>query len=248
MRVFKICLLLVILFRVSNVGSAQSIRLHWDNLSGKSNRIEGKMRGENYYISPEASIYHFLSSSPRDGSITLMDNDEFKDVQFRYLAFGDELIYYNKNIPYLFVKVDKEIVQGFAFSEEKENGSIVERKFIKLLYDGLIDKDKYFEEIYSGLNKVLAFHQIQREKTSPYIDKNGSKRDTKYISRTNYFLYSETLGFTKLLHKKRKSMLKGFKGSKKEIKKVFRLNKKVLHDKEALSRAYQLIDQSGLLK
>lgn len=235
------------MFYAFNEGNAQSMRLYWDVLSGKPNRIEGKIRGENYYITPEISSYYFLSSTPWDGSITLVDNDEFKNVQFRYLAFGDELIYSSSNIPYFFVKVDKESVKEFKFTEVKENGTVVKRKFIRLFYDGLIDKNKYFEEIYSGSKKVLVFHKIEREKTSPYIDESGEERDRKYILRANYFLYTESKGFSRLSHKKVKALLKGFKGNKKEIKKVFRQNRKVLEDKDALSKAYQLIDQSGLL-
>ena len=226
--------------------NGQDTGFYWVRLNETSNRLQGKMRGEYYYNSLIGNNYFFLHKEWYDANITLVDGDVFENVKVRYLAYGDELISYNENIRSYFYKIDKDIVKEFLLKEVLEGGKVVEHKFVKLFYDGLLKGDRYFEELYSGTRSLLVFHQIRGIKVRPFKDEAGIMRDTEYRMHKIYYIYSAYKGFSKIRNT-RHSFLRNLPEYKKSIRKIFRQNRITLVDESSMIKAFMLLDEASLL-
>ena len=247
MKIKKIYLLFLFAILFSMSGKGQNIGFSWDKLNENSSRLHGKLRGEEYLISLIGNSYFFLHKEWFDATITLVDNDVFENVKVRYLAYGDELISLNENLESFFYKVDKDIVKEFLLKEVLEGGKVVERKFIKLFFDGLVNEgDRYLEELYAGSKSLLAFNQIVKEGDRKHTNELGVMSDADYRLKITFYMYSEENGFTKLLTRKR-SFIQALPAHKKEIRKIFRQNKIKLRNKEGMIKTFALIDETGLL-
>ncbi len=240
----KIYLFILLLAFFSFQAKSQGIRFYWNNLNESSNRLQGKLMGENYYISSLANSNYFLQKDWVDATIELVDGDIFDNVKVRYLAFGDELIAYNDKIRSLYI-VDKNIVKQFTIQAISNNGDIKDQKFIKLFYDRIAGGDRYFEELYSGTRSLLAFHHIEEVKVSPFTDKMGVMRDSEFRLNVTYYIYSTNNIFLKL-QKKKRSFMKILPGHKKEIRKIFHQNKIILLDENSMVQAFTLLDKADL--
>lgn len=229
----------VILF---NLGvNAQKTGFYWNDLNAGSNRLQGKLRGEIYRISAVSNDLFFLQKEWKDASITLMDGDVFENVRLRYLAYGDEIIAYNDNVRTLF-KIDKETVKEFSYKNEGTNEEI---KFIKFCSPGVAKGCKYYQELYSGNSKLLAFHYVEEIKVNPYTDKSGILRDSEFKLNTSYFLSNDTHNLLKI-QRKRRSFVKNFPEHKKEIKRILRKNKVYITNHNSLIQAFTLFDDVGI--
>lgn len=233
-----------ILFSVCING--QNAGFYLGNLNESTNRLQGKLRGEYYYNSLVGNKYFFLHKDWNDATIKLIDGDVFENVKVRYLAYGDELISYNKNIRSYFYKIDKDIVEQFTIKSISKNGDAKNQKFIKLYYDGLLKGDRYFEELYSGTRSLLVYYSISATKVRPFTDKSGILRDTEYRLRISYFMYSAEDGFLKLKKTKR-SFRKVLPDHKKEIRKIFRKNRLAVFDESSMIQVFKLLDNAGVL-
>ena len=209
---------LVILFVVSfqMVARAQNPSLYINNLNQKSNRLQGKLQGEIYSLNVIGNTNYFLHKDWIEGTITLKDGDLFEGIRMRYLAYDDELVAYNDNNHSLFI-VDKSTVKQFTLKESAGSSGFIERKFITLdSFDPLQNKT-YFEELFSGSVKLLAFHLIEESKVRPYKDAYGNLSDTEYNSETLYYLFSDNKGLRKIRLRHR-SLIKLYPEYKKEIR------------------------------
>jgi len=236
----KIHLLPLFLMFICLQAYTQHTGIFWNILNESSNRLQGKISGEVYSISSLSNTYHFLQKDWTTGSVVLTDGDVFEDMKMRYLARGDELIAYNDNLRTLY-KIDKEIVSKFYF---KDNTGV--RGFVKLHFDGINEGDRYFEELYSGDTKLLAFHHVVEVRVSPYADKQGILRDSEFKMSVNYYMNSSENGF-KRLQTKRRSFIKTIPQHKKEIRNLFRQNKIVLSKEKSMIQAFELLDNENLL-
>lgn len=241
----KTHLFILLLAFFSIQGRSQNTGFYWNNLDESSNRLQGKMTGETYYISSLGNSNYFLQKEWLSGIIELEDGDIFKGIEVRYLAYGDELVAYNDKNNSLFI-VDKDIVKQFSIIQLSNEGEAKERKFIKLFYDGMNERERYFEELYSGTCSLLAFHHVDAVKVSPYSDRQGIMRDTEYRLNVTYYKYSVNEGFSKMVRKKR-AFLKIMPENTKEIRKIFRQNKIVLLDENTMIQAFRVLDEAGLL-
>ena len=233
-------LIAIIILFISVFAQAQNSGLYWDNLDEKSNRLQGKITGETFYISPEANSYYFLQDDWVDGKVILVDGDTYEKLFMRYNAFEDELILYNKNRNSLFT-ADKENIHSFII---KENGK--ETEFEKLPYKSYNSSFRFFRIIYSGKQKLVAHHYVTEVKVSPYKDRNSILRDTEFRPQTDYYLFDGKTEFNEL-QLKRKSFLHLLPEHKKEIKRLFRKNRLIFNNEIALTQAVILLEQEGFL-
>lgn len=239
-RVSKILLALLFVFYTSQV-LAQYSGLYWNNLNESSNRLQGKITGETYFISPLENRSFFLQNDWVDSRIILEDGDVYDNLKVRYLVYSDELIAYNDKLRTLF-KVDKNKINRFFIIDTSG-----EKEFVKLDFNGIQPGYRFFEVLFSGTSSLLAFHRIDEISVNPYLDKFGIMRDSEYKLNINYYLYSQEKGFEKLTAKKR-SFRRLFPEHKKEIRKIFRRNKISLSGKESMVQAVELLNQAGLLR
>jgi hypothetical protein len=220
---------------------AQNVGITATNSDGNLSRLDGKITGLIYHITVQANSSFFLQKDWVTGSVVREDDVVFENVRMRYQANDDELIGYNDQLRTLFI-VDKETVKEFRIPSE--NG---EMHFIKLYFDGFDKGERYFREIYNGTYKLLAFHFVDEVKITPYTDRQGIMRDTQYRPAINYYLYNEKSGFHRL-QKRRKSFFKIFPEKKKEIRKLFRKNHVLLLDEQALTQAFNILEEAGIMK
>ncbi|MFW6290438.1 MAG: hypothetical protein ACOC0R_05675 [Mariniphaga sp.] len=213
---------------------------NWQALSEKSNRIQGKLSGKVYYMPPEGGSEHFYHDSWPEGSILMEDGDVFENQRLRYLALGDELVAYNSGLSQLFI-VDKEKVAGFTVNlpEEKQT-------FVKMYFDGFMSGYRYFEMLYDGNRKLLAFHSVDNVKTGIYNDKQGRIKHSVLKLNTGYYMYSEKTGF-KRIQPRRSSFLHAFPGHKKEVRRIFRKNNFYRLTKQEMIQAFNLLAEAGIL-
>lgn len=223
----------------------QNTGFYWDNLKESSNRLQGKIMGEMFYISPLGSQFFFLQDDWVEGTMELEDGDVYENIQIRYNCNLDELIAYNERIRTLYT-VDKNILKRFIFKDYFFQDNYKEREFVKLKYDGLHDDDRYFEKLYSGEETLLSFHYVDEVKVAPYVDRLGRMSNVEYKKRIDYFIYDSNEDFTKI-NIKRRSVLKAFPENKKQIKKIIRQNKIFIQDENTLIQAIKLIDEAGLM-
>lgn len=231
---------------LQGAASAQYSGLYSENLNQNSNRLQGKLTGEVFYLSLIGNANHFLQKDWVEGTITLKDGDVFEGVRMRYMAYGDELVAYNSNIHALFI-VDKNTVKQFTFKSPSGSGSFYERKFINLDSIDIFLNRNYFEELYSGTLKLLVFYQIEESKISPFIDSSGKLSDTEFRLKTMYYLLFKVNGLTRFQLKNR-SFFTLFPENKKEVRKLFRRNKINIIDESSAIQAFELLDTNGFLK
>jgi hypothetical protein len=239
---------LVLWFILSLYGvvTAQNADIYNSSLSGKSNRLQGKLTGEVFYLSMNSNSSHFLQQDWVEGTITLKDGDVFEGVRMRYKAVDDELVAYNGNIQTLFI-VDKNTVKQFTYKVPSGSGTFTERKFVNLdSLDTYLDRT-YFEELYQGSAKLFAFYQIEEIKVSPYTDNTGKMRDSEFRLKTIYYLLSNKLGLTRIQLKNR-TLFTLYPENKKEIRKLLRKSKITITNEHSAIQVFSLLDEKGFLK
>ncbi len=234
---FKLLVVLPVAFLTVSVG-AQDSNFNWDALGENSNRLEGKLTGTIYYLPPLETSKHFFYEGWKEGTVLLEDADIFTGLRLSYLARGDELVIYNPNLRQLFI-ADKEKVKSFTVQLLHE-----EHKFVKLYYDAIFGGHRYFQLLYDGTRKFLAYHYVYEEKISVYRDEQGKLRDTRLKLKTNYYLYSSDTGF-KNLQTKRRSFVRLFPENKREVRRIFRRNKLRIFNESEMVRAFQVLDDAG---
>jgi hypothetical protein len=221
-------------------GRAQKSTFNWDALSENSNRLEGKLTGSLYYISPLANSTHFLHNKWENGSILFEDGDCFENQRIRYHSFRDELVAYNPNLKQLFI-VDKEKVSSFTFQNDQN-----EQQFVKLWLDAFVGAgNRYFELKYEGVRWLLAFHSVLEEKTSIYRDRYGKLRDTRLKPKVTYYMYFPQEKRFQRIQDKRRSFIKLFPDNKREVRRLFRKNNLWRFNEKEMVRAFQLLDEAG---
>lgn len=223
-------------------GKAQNTGFYWNQLNDSSNRLQGKLMGQVYFITAIANSNFLYPEEWLDGTVTLVDGDTYKNMKLRLHVFQDELIAYNQNNNTLYF-VQKELVQSFTF---KKDG--VQQQFLKLSPKKGSDKSQYFEELYSGTIKLLVFRYIYEHKVSPFIDKLGVMRDSEYRMHTEYYYLSANENSIKKILPKRKAIINAFPKHKKEIKKLFRQQHIFIDNKLSMFKAIRLLDEAGLLQ
>ncbi len=209
-------------------------------LNSSSNRLQGKLIGKVYRITAEANRNFLYPNDWVEGDILLTNGDKYENRKLRYEANEDELIVYNANTFTLFF-VEKQLVKSFTFIEENKL-----HKFVKLSTVGDSAKDRYFEELYSGAHKFLAFYFVFEYKVSPYVDRNGITRDSEFQIQTNYFMYSESHGLQKM-DITRRSFFNAFPEKKKEIRKMFRKNHIAVQNEPSMIAAFQLLEKNKII-
>lgn len=219
----------------------QQTALNRELLNENSNRLEGKLTGDVFVNTYQSNNKHFLHENWIDGSITLQDGDVFENQKLRYNAYEDELVVFNTNIRKLFV-ADKGKVKQFTL-----NTKTGDMNFIRLYFDGFISGERYFEQLYSGANRLLVFHFVFEKKTRVYLDKNGILKDSRFELDKKHYLYSEESGFHKL-RQKRRSFLKLYPDNKRTIRRLFRKNNIRTFDQKNMVRAVQLLEEAGFIK
>jgi hypothetical protein len=228
------------------MGSAQNSGISISNLSKESNRFQGKLTGDVYYLSPVSNANYFLQKDWQEGSITLKDGDIFENIRMRYMAYGDELVAYNVNNRTLFV-VDKSIVKEFNFYSRNETEKLTKQKFINIDSLKILFNKSYFHELYSGTSKLLCFYQVEQVKVSPYIGVGGRMFDFEFRLKTMYYILSKEKGISKIQIKNR-SLYSLYPEHKKEIKKLFRKNRINIIDESSAIQAVETLDSAGFFK
>lgn len=226
--------------------NGQGTGLYFNTLNQNSNRLQGKLQGEIYYLNVVRNSNYFLQTDWEEGTITLNDGDFFEGLKMRYMTFGDELVVYNDNNLALFI-VDKSTVKQFTFKTPSGLDDFKERKFINLDSLVLIQNKTFFEELYSGSVKLLAFHQVEVTKVKPFTDANGRLRDTEYNLETKYYFLSGNFSLERI--KLRTHYLtKLFPENKKEVRAQLRKFRIRVTDERSAIQAFKLLDESGVLE
>lgn len=220
---------------------AQELGFNVDRLVFESNRLEGKMMGEIFYITTLANNNFLYPFEWVNGEIILTDGDKYENVKLRYHAKNDELIAYNEKKRSLFV-VEKAQVGSFVMLVDEK-----ERKFVKRYPNGEDKKSKYFEDLYVGAQMFLGDTRVHEQKVSPYKDQQGIMRDIEYSFRSDYYRFSEKDGFHKM-GINRRALLTAFPEHKKAIKKLLRKYNIFIDNEQAMVRAFSLLDENDLLQ
>lgn len=226
-------------------GTAQNHGLLTSDLSEKSNRLQGKLRGEIFYLNPLSNANYFLQKEWENGTIILKDGDVFENMRMRYMAFGDELVAYNNNTRSLFV-VDKNTVGGFIFYSPSEIANLAGQEFVNLDSLNPPPFKSYFQKLYWGRGKLLCFYQIEINKVSPYTGADGKMYDAEYRLRNLYYILTENNDFFKIQLKNR-SLYTLFPENKRAIKKLFRKNRINISNENSAIQAVKLLDAEGFL-
>jgi hypothetical protein len=239
---------LVILFIVliQSNAIAQNAGLFYTDLNQNSNRLQGKLQGEIYYLNVISNANYFLQSDWLEGAITLYDGDIFEGLKMRYLAYGDELVVYNENNRALFI-VDKSTVKQFTVIDSELSQSSKQRKFINLDSLKIAQNKTFFEELYSGSLQLLAFHRIEMKKVRPYTDVSGRLADTEYLLDTKYYVLAGDKSLERI-QLKANYIAKLFPENKKEIRQQLRKSRINIKDEKTAIQAFRVLDDSGLLK
>ncbi|TNF40913.1 MAG: hypothetical protein EP310_08135 [Bacteroidetes bacterium] len=245
MEIQKFMVLSLILL-LHAVVTAQNSDVYNSGLSVKSNRLPGKLTGEVFYLSLNSNSSHFLQQDWVEGTITLKDGDVYEGIRMRYKAIDDELVAYNSNIQTLFI-VDKNTVKQFTYKVPSGSGTFNERKFVNLdSLDTYLGRT-FFEELYPGSAKLLAFYQIEEIKVNPYVDNTGKMRDTEFRLKTIYYILTKTIGLSRIQLKNR-SLFTLYPENKKEIRKLLRKSRIAIADEHSAIQAFKLLDENGFLK
>lgn len=234
----KIGILFLVL--IAFTGRAQSTGFYWDNLKQSSNRLEGKLTGELYYLNVTEGKYHFYHNGWYNGTVVLTDGDVFKDLKLRYMAFGDKLITYNDANKALFI-IDQEIVDSFYVDSDQKKET-----FVRLNLDGSVRGNRYFEVLYSGNRSLLVYRSIQEKKTRPFKNEFGILSDIEYVDDNEYYLYSESAGFERL-RAGRQSFYSLFPEHKKEVKRILRKNRISFKIEGSIIMSVTELDKAGII-
>jgi hypothetical protein len=246
MMILRKYILVFILVLVQIFATAQNSVLINSNLDGNSNRVQGKLSGEIYYLNPISNKNYFLQKDWEIGTIILKDGDVFENLRMRYMVYGDELVAYNDNTRSLFV-VDKNTVKEFTFYASSGTGNLVSQEFINLDSLNPPPYKSYFQKLYWGGGKLLRFHQLEVEKVSPYTGADGKMYDSEYRLRTLYYILSENDNFSRIQLKNR-SFFTLYPEQKKTMRKLFRKNRINVSDEKSAILAVKLLDTEGFLK
>lgn len=235
-----------ILISLQFISGAQTSGLIFTNLDQSSNRLQGKLKGEIYYMNYLSNSNYFLQKDWTDGTITLKDGDFFDNIKMRYMAYGDELVAYNDNNRTLFT-VDKNTVKWFTFKTKLPSGAIKETKFVNLDSLNIIYNRSFFEELFSGTVQLLVFHQIEQVNVAPYSDASGRILDSEFKLLSLHYLLSETKGIVRISLRNR-ALYNVYPENKKEIRRQLRKNKISIRNESTAIQAFELLDKSGILK
>ncbi|MEZ5106038.1 MAG: hypothetical protein R2757_16180 [Draconibacterium sp.] len=231
---------LVMFFFVS--GTGQNIGLE-KSFNPNSNRLQGKLYGEVYYMSTLANSKFFLQNDWVEGTVILTDGDIFTGVRLRYLAKDDELVAYNDNLRSLFI-VDRNTVKEFKVEGNNFGGS---GRFVNLGIINISEGKNYFELLCEGTASLLAYHWVEEIKVSPFTDSQGMLRDSEYRLNESQYLLTKEKDLIKIQRKK-SALIKIYPEHRKEIKKILRRNKIILFDDTSLIQVIKLLDEAGILK
>lgn len=226
---------------VSWSAGAQGLGFDSRNLTVSSNRLHGKLAGKIFYITASANSNFLYPNEWVDGEVVLSDGDIFDNIKLRYHAKDDEIIVYNDKRSSLFF-VEKAQVKSFSL---KMDG--VEKKFLKLSPKGEKNGGQYFEELFSGNQLLLGRRYVYERKVSPYIDGMGIMRDIEYEMKTEYYRYSEKVGYHKISISRR-ALLVAFPQNKKEIKKLLRSHSIVLDNEQSMVQSFSVLHENRLLE
>lgn len=218
---------------------AQESGINWENIDASSNRLQGKLMGEVYYITNEANSHFLMPKTWVEGEITLVNDDVFTNIELSYNRKEDKLVAYNDNTRNLFI-VEKQLIKAFLFTD---NGNV--RRFVKLATNTKLHPFRFFEELYMGQNQLLAYRYIAEIKVSSYVDKLGILRNVEYVDRTDYYLRSNN-GLEKIALK-RKTFYNIFPENKKAIRAALRKNNLQIDGEKAMIKAFGLLESNNLL-
>lgn len=239
-------LLFVFVIFLQSIANGQGTGLYLNTLNQNSNRLQGKLQGEIYYLNVDKNSNYFLQPDWEEGTITLNDGDVFEGLKMRYMAYGDKLVVYNDNNRALFI-VDKSTVKHCTFKTRVGLDVFKERKFINIDSIYLTQNKTFFEELYSGSAKLLAFHQVEMLKVKPYTNANGRLSDTEYNLESKYYFLSENNPLEKI-QLRTKQIINLFPENKKEVRGQLRKSRIRVTDESSAIQAFKLLDDSGLLK
>ncbi len=225
---------------IAFTGRGQSTGFYWDNLKQSSNRLEGKLTGELYYLNATEGKFYFYHKGWYNGTVVLIDGDVFKNMKLRYMAFGDKLIAYNDANKALFI-VDQEIVDTFYIDSDQKKET-----FVRLNLDGSARGNRYFEVLYSGTRSLLVYRSIRENKTRPYKNELGILSDIEYVDDNVYYLYSEAAGFERL-RAGRQTFYSLSPEHKKEVKRILRRNRISFKDEGSIVRSLTELDKAGII-
>ncbi len=219
---------------------AQSLGFSTTGLSASSNRLEAKFMGKVFYINAFVNTYFLYPKDWVEGDVVFENGDKYENRKLRYHAKSNELIAYNENTSGLF-EVEKAQVDYFTLAMDG-----IEKKYVKLYPKGEEKDGKYYQELYSGTQKLLALLFIYEHKVSPYTDDLGIMRDVEFDLRTDYYRYSGKDGLQKM-GLRRRALLHAFPEHKRELKKLLREFRISPTTPEAMAKIYKLMDERGML-
>jgi hypothetical protein len=199
----------------------------------------GKLTGTVYYTPPSGNSEIFIEKDWMPGSILLTDGDLFEGEWVNYYMMGDELVVFNGDLKQL-VTIDKEKVK--EFSMDVPEGT---RRFIKV---GESARSRYYEQVYKGTYSLLIFHYIFIQKNKPYHDESGNLKHTRLLKRSHFYMYSHDDGSLHFLQKNHRALIQQLSGSKKEMRRVLRKSRLQGSKEEKLIKAFQVLDEAGLMK
>ncbi len=233
----KILMSILSVFLFARV-SAQEFYNSINPLTTKSNTLNYKLTGNQYYFQNSLNGTAYLNDKLSVGSIKLENGDQYKNVHLKLNTFLDELVIYNDRTGAIFY-IDKSIVDEFDMGLEHNPYNL----FRKVYFDKAPKGYHYLNVLCDGRVKLYLWHRTLETDTSPYYDDNGFLRASMYKQNDIYFIVLPDNSFHKV-SPKRRSFLQLFPEQKSVLRKAFRENKIQFNNEleDAISAA-KLIEQ-----
>ena len=226
----------------ASVVQAQKRYIPEQVLTTRSNTLNHKLVGKQYYamIVPDGSV--FLFDEWKTGYVILDNGDRYDDLSLKYNIYYDELIHINDRSLNM-IMLDKNTISEFGFYDVGGGESMV---FTKTTFPQEQDEKYYFRQMYNGKLKLVVRHKSLEEQTLPYKDKYGLMRNTTYNTYTDYYLVFPENRFEKFNLKRRSfvDLFAGDKERKKEVKRLLRQNHIYFENNLETIRAVSLVEEA----
>lgn len=232
----KIAGLVLSVFMLGHV-SAQEFYNSVNPLTTKSNTLNYKLTGKQYYFLSTLNGTVYFNDNWVSGKLKLENGDRYDSVYIKLNTFLEDLVAYNERTGAVFV-VDKSIIDEFEMEFEKGQKFL----FRKVVFDRAPKGEHYLNVLYDGRVKLYAWHRTLEVQTSTYKDNYGLLRDSEFRAEIVYWLVFPDNSIHRVAMKRR-SFLQLFPEQKRTLRRSFRKNRVYFYTPEHLVQAARILEQ-----
>lgn len=225
-------LALLVLLSAQSIVGQQTVTKDWNS---------EKIRGARLVPYLTLNGNPFLTDKYVIGEIEFADGEKIGNLNLRYSAFQDEVIYFNTSITAQII-IDKKSLRGFSFIDADR----LLRTFRQQYYTGFLPGNRYFEVLSDGEISLLVYRKVVLQTCPVYNDLSGTPKNMEYQKSYTYFLYNHKKGYEQIRISRNSLFSKFDKPNLKLVKKILRGNKVVIKDETGFLKAWNLIKKNGI--